>query len=126
MNFLDEDHEGAAWGHIMAQALSKGRDAEHKRQLAFLALAFREFDVNRDQVLCKDEVKLALLSLNLPADDPEVKAMMTELDKNKDNVIQLDEWLDHLPRSVIEKLQEHASAARWRKLALGEDDLENL
>eukprot|EP00961_Rhodomonas_salina_P261063 3528071-Rhodomonas_salina.2 len=24
------DHEGAAWGHIMAQALSKGRDAEHK------------------------------------------------------------------------------------------------
>lgn len=100
-----------------------------RRQLAFLALAFREFDVNRDQVslhlppsaplslsptlshapcvkkitsfrfplpsslpflflpttaplprsplgfaqvLCKDEVKLALLSLNLPADDPEV------------------------------------------------------
>jgi len=88
------------------------------RRLAFLAGAFHDFDFDGDGFLDKAELRTALVGLGLPADDIDVQALFLHLDRNNDDRIHLNEWLDRVPPELQEKLQDHAGAASWRRHAL--------
>lgn len=87
----------------------------HSELLTFLAGAFYDFDLDGDGVLSKIELRSALASLGLPADDIDVQALFFQLDCNADESIQLNEWLNRVPRELQVKLQDHAGAASWRR-----------
>ena len=121
VSFLHDDGLASGWGVYAAQTViaRAGGDPAKKQQLSFLTLAFREFDLDKNSVLDRDELKLALASLNLPAGDADAAALLAAVDENADDVIQLDEWLDNLPEDLKLRLHEHASAEAWRRLAFG-------
>lgn len=116
-DFLHVDHEGVPWAayedfHVKTRSK---QDKKRARHLRFLALAFREFDQSKTNLLSKEDVKRAMVALKLPSEDADVQALFQEIDTNQDNLIQLSEWLDHIPEAVQEKLHGHAKAEQWRR-----------
>lgn len=83
--------------------------------VSFLAGAFMEFDMDGDGAIDKAELRKAIHGLELPADDADIQMLMNLFDENMDDKIQINEWLDNMPRTLYVKLQEHAAAASWRR-----------
>merc|ERR1712166_616281 len=81
---------------------SRTRAPERTRNMNFLMQAFTEFDLNQDRLLQKDELRLALQSLNLSAAASD--EVFELLAKNNDEGIQLDEWMDGMPHKLLEVL----------------------
>jgi len=71
-----------------------------KQELAILAAAFERYDGAGKGALNPAELEEALKDLDLPAGDIDVKALFEELDINKDGTIELNEWLEALPRGT--------------------------
>ena len=81
--------------HTYATMLVESRAQGNKRrgeELAFLALAFREFDLDKNNVLDADEFRAALCSPYLSLDNDVVDKCFESMDVNADGKIQLDEW----------------------------------
>lgn len=120
VSYLREDCSatGTKWAEFAAEAIAQRAEGDELREehLGFLTLAFRHFDTNKDNMLCADELRAALGSLELPEDDEIVPALLAEIDTNEDDV-SLDEWLDDMPPMVFENLHSHPSAEGWRELA---------
>eukprot|EP00656_Telonema_subtile_P005843 TRINITY_DN12674_c0_g1_i1.p1 TRINITY_DN12674_c0_g1~~TRINITY_DN12674_c0_g1_i1.p1 ORF type:complete len:504 (+),score=92.17 TRINITY_DN12674_c0_g1_i1:71-1582(+) len=100
----------STYARMLIESRARG-DARRRRELAFLALAFRDFDSAKDNVLSKEEMAAALKSLNVADDD--VDAVFRAIDLNDDQLIQLDEWLDRVPKDIVQRLKNHAHAERW-------------
>ena len=101
---------------MMEEEIETGitRDPARTRNMDFLKLAFKEFDLNNDQLLQKDELRVALQSLNVSAGAAD-EAFDTISSNNEDG-IQLDEWMDNMPQSLLQKLGDHAKAEAWRQM----------
>jgi len=88
-----------------------------KKDFGFLTMAFDEFDANKDNVLSRDEVKAALSSINVPAEEAE--QIFESIDRNHDGALQLEEWIENIPLELQMRLHEHAKAEYWRRLFYG-------
>merc|ERR1719198_938914 len=111
----------AGWKHgtdITLTGRSMALDVRDEARVSFLAGAFMEFDLDGDGVIDKTELREAVLRLELPADDDDVQMLLVMFDENMDDKIQIDEWLDNIPRALFVKLQERAAAASWRRRAV--------
>merc|ERR1712113_285630 len=118
MMLMDEHGVLAGW-KTHAELDLTGRSFDfprtEKEHLAFLAAAFREFDLDSDGTLDKEELHSALVGLGMPAEDGDVQSLFRMLDSNADQRIQLSEWLDNIPSTLQAKLADHAGAVCWRR-----------
>merc|ERR1711865_1219514 len=99
--------QSEAFASMMEEELDTGitRDPARTRNMDFLKLAFEEFGV-------------ALQSLNVSAvaaDEAIWLVSIWNARNNKDG-IQLDEWMDNMPESLLQKLGDHAKAEAWRRM----------
>eukprot|EP01063_Lacrimia_lanifica_P007910 TRINITY_DN15079_c0_g1_i1.p3 TRINITY_DN15079_c0_g1~~TRINITY_DN15079_c0_g1_i1.p3 ORF type:complete len:148 (+),score=59.63 TRINITY_DN15079_c0_g1_i1:64-507(+) len=67
---------------------------DHILEMKLLTHAFDEFDLNKNGVLERNEVQVALRWLGLDDSDEAVDHIFAVYDVNNDGVLQLDEWLE--------------------------------
>jgi len=91
-------------GTVNHEALVKQRASAVKQELATLAAAFRRYDGDGNGFLDRGELLSAMSDLELPAGEVDVDTLFRTLDANNDGAIQLNEWLDHLPRGARVKI----------------------
>jgi isocitrate dehydrogenase len=85
-------------------AIIEQRAVAAKQELATLAEAFMRYDGDGNGHLDRDELVAALADLELPAGEVDVANLLAALDSNADGVVQLTEWLDHLPKGTRLKI----------------------
>merc|ERR1712153_284519 len=95
--------QSEAFASMMEEELDTGitRDPVRTRNMDFLKLAFEEFDVNNDGLMQKEELRVALQSLNVSAvaaDEAIWLVSIWNARNNKDG-IQLDEWMTTCQRA---------------------------
>ena len=109
-----EDYASLMEEEIDLDHTSRTRDPARTRNMDFLKAAFQEFDLNNDRLLQKDELRVALKSINLTTSAAD-EVYDTLAHSNEDGV-QLDEWMDNMPQSLLQKLGDHAKAEAWRQM----------
>jgi hypothetical protein len=87
-------------------------DAAKQKKLAFLALAFREFDVDKNNTMTAEEFRRALAGF-MP--DDAISQCFQAMSPGPDGKIHLEQWLDHLPAVTIQRLHSHQNAESWRQ-----------
>merc|ERR1711988_1532261 len=115
ISFLNNGGTAQGWrthAGMLVDSRAQGCEGE-RRHLAFLALAFREFNVSWANVMDRRSFAMALESLMLPLE--EIDQIFDEIDENGDGDIQLHEWIDNLPANVIAKLYKHSKADAWER-----------
>merc|ERR1712194_264120 len=84
---------------------------------ASLAEAFERYDGDGKGALNPTELQQALEDLELPSGETEVASLFKRLDTNKDGVVDLQEWLENLPKgtriSIKDKPNEKGSLLKW-------------
>jgi len=114
-----QNDETTAWSFYAAmkiEARAKGDDYMTKK-LGFLAVAFRDFDVNKSNMLHLEEFRRAL-SCNhqfLAAD--QVDKCFEAMGPDANSKITFAQWLDNLPEIAIQRLHLHQNAPKWRAAA---------
>jgi hypothetical protein len=95
----------------------KSGEADVDQDLGFLGMAFKEFDVNGDHLLSKEELRAALSSINIPEEESD--RIFASIDLNADNEISIDKWVNSLSSDIKDSLHEHAKEEYWRRLLFG-------
>lgn len=107
------------WGQYVQTVLDTRGGPEAKMTNAFLAMAFLAFDLDSNFVLDRTEMLAALKGLRVRRTkrDLEVARLFELIDSNQDGVIQLEEWLEHMPKDFLQQLEDHGEAPTWRAKA---------
>ena len=113
-----QDDASTAWACYTAMKVeerAQGSDAKRK-QLAFLAIAFRELSCNKNSnFMSLDQFRRQLSFALTPT--TAAQACFAEMRPDADGKIRLDQWLDHLPTAIVQTLHAHPEAEKWRMKA---------
>ena len=63
---------------------------------------FRQYDVDNSGTISKEEISLILKALHLPDSESDVKAIMKQMDSNRDGIIDFEEFQRHCHRKERE------------------------
>ncbi|KAJ9466225.1 hypothetical protein DIPPA_00818 [Diplonema papillatum] len=85
---------------------SETPDEHRQLEVTILKVAFEEFDLDKNGVLDRDEIKAALETLDLPSSDEILDKIFGDYDDNHDGVISLDEWLNRESQDLRTRIYE--------------------
>lgn len=93
-------------------AVQKMKRAD-EQEASFLKNAFQTFDTKKVGFLTTGQMEKVLKTLKLPADNGCLDRILQALDTNKDTLIQDWEWVNHMPREMMQALENHKYAHAW-------------
>ena len=105
LHVLEHCLSWSAYAEMVVESRALG-NTKRRQDMAFLAFAFRDFDLDKNNVLDADEFRKALSSFYISQDV--LEECFDAMAVNDKGNIQLDEFLDHLPQETIRKLHHHS------------------